>query len=105
MTDEQDDLDEFVADRTRENPDFPTLVEAVAQRRALLRKLAGERERAGLSQTRVAARMGTSQSSISRLEAGEANPTLSTLEAYAIAIGKRLQWSLVEPAAADSTAA
>ena len=49
--------------------------------------------------------MGTSQSAVSRLEAGEANPTLSTLEHYAIAIGKRFDWGIVDDVSAGSDAA
>src|ERR1700721_742714 len=38
----------------------------------LVRQLAGQRQAAGLSQTEVAARMGTSQSAVARLESGSA---------------------------------
>ncbi|HVA03092.1 MAG TPA: helix-turn-helix transcriptional regulator [Acidimicrobiales bacterium] len=50
----------------------------------------------GLSQTEVAARMGTSQSAVARLEAGEADIRLSTLERYAAAVGIELDWTLGE---------
>lgn len=102
---EKDDLDEFIEETAREHPDFPEWVEAGVERRILLRQLAQEREKAGMSQTQVAARMNTSQSAVSRLESGETVPKLSTLEAYAIAIGRRFRWSLVDETEADSTAA
>jgi len=44
----------------------------------------------GLSQTEVAARMGTSQSAVARLEAGSTDVRLSTLLRYAEAIGLEL---------------
>jgi predicted transcriptional regulator len=44
----------------------------------------------GLSQTVVAARMGTSQSALARIEAGESDPRLSTIERYAQAIGDEI---------------
>src|SRR2546425_11842191 len=46
----------------------------------LVRELAEQRQAAGLSQTEVAARMGTSQSAVARLESGTANVRASTLE-------------------------
>jgi transcriptional regulator with XRE-family HTH domain len=49
--------------------------------------LAVRRRAAGLSQTEVAARMGTSQSAVARLEAGRGDVRVSTLERYAHALG------------------
>jgi ribosome-binding protein aMBF1 (putative translation factor) len=63
-------------------------------RRQLMRELAGRRQHAGLSQTEIAARMGTSQSAVARLEAGEADVRASTLERYAAALGAEITWKL-----------
>jgi predicted transcriptional regulator len=38
--------------------------------------------------------MGTSQSAVARLESGDADLRLSTLERYAAALGQRLDWKL-----------
>jgi ribosome-binding protein aMBF1 (putative translation factor) len=65
-----------------------------AQRRRLVAELAGQRKSAGLSQTEVAARMGTSQSAVARLEAGDVDVRASTLERYAAAIGSQITWRL-----------
>jgi transcriptional regulator with XRE-family HTH domain len=65
-----------------------------AERRRLVGELAGQRRSAGLSQTEVAARMGTSQSAVARLEAGDADVRASTLERYAAAIGSQITWQL-----------
>ena len=59
------------------------------ERRRLVGELTAQRQAAGLSQTQVAARMGTSQSAVARLEAGGADVRASTLERYAAAIGVR----------------
>jgi DNA-binding XRE family transcriptional regulator len=64
------------------------------ERQRLISDLAGQRQSAGLSQTEVAARMGTSQSAVARLEAGEADLRMSTLERYAAAIGSQLSWQM-----------
>jgi transcriptional regulator with XRE-family HTH domain len=64
------------------------------QRAGLVRGLVEQRQAAGLSQTEVAARMGTSQSAVARLESGEADARASTLERYAAAIGCQITWGL-----------
>jgi ribosome-binding protein aMBF1 (putative translation factor) len=62
------------------------------ERRRLVADLAAQRRAAGLSQTEVAARMGTSQSAVARLETGDADVRVSTMERYAAAIGSQLSW-------------
>ena len=78
-------------------PVFPGFREAAESRRRLLGELVSQRRSLGLSQTEVAARMGTSQSAVARLEAVAGDVRLSTLERYAEAVGHTLRWSL-EPA-------
>jgi ribosome-binding protein aMBF1 (putative translation factor) len=63
----------------------------------LVRELAEQRQAAGLSQTEVAARMGTSQSAVARLESGTADVRASTLERYAAAVGGQITWKLNRP--------
>jgi len=65
-----------------------------AERRRLVSDLTAQRQSAGLSQTEIAARMGTSQSAVARLEAGEADLRVSTLERYAAAIGSQIRWQI-----------
>ena len=69
----------------------------------LVRELAEQRQAAGLSQTEVAARMGTSQSAVARLESGTADVRASTLERYAAAVGGQITWKLNRPAEAEGT--
>jgi ribosome-binding protein aMBF1 (putative translation factor) len=79
----------------------PTAGERAAQmaedRGRLVRELAEQRQAAGLSQTEVAARMGTSQSAVARLESGTADVRASTLERYAAAVGGQITWTLNRP--------
>jgi ribosome-binding protein aMBF1 (putative translation factor) len=63
----------------------------------LVRELAEQRQAAGLSQTEVAARMGTSQSAVARLESGTGDVRASTLERYAAAVGGQITWKLDRP--------
>jgi ribosome-binding protein aMBF1 (putative translation factor) len=66
-------------------------------RARLVRELAEQRQAAGLSQTEIAARMGTSQSAVARLESGTADVRASTLERYAAAVGGQISWKLDRP--------
>jgi ribosome-binding protein aMBF1 (putative translation factor) len=67
------------------------------ERGRLVRELAEQRQAAGLSQTEIAARMGTSQSAVARLESGTADVRASTLERYAAAVGSEITWKLNRP--------
>jgi ribosome-binding protein aMBF1 (putative translation factor) len=69
------------------------------ERGRLLRELAEQRQASGLSQTEIAARMGTSQSAVARLESGTADVRASTLERYAAAVGSEITWKLNRPGA------
>jgi predicted transcriptional regulator len=82
----RDDLDEFIAGRTRKSKAFAKQVDDALARREMARRLAVHRENAALSQTVVAARMGTSASVVSKLEAG-GDVKVSTLQKYCAAIG------------------
>ena len=76
-------------------PIMPGFREMARRRRALAKRLVELRQASGLSQTQVAARMGTSQSAVARLESGSADVRLSTLEKYAAAVGSSLELALV----------
>ncbi len=92
---QRDFLDAVIDERTARNAEFPELVAAAVRRRALLRALADKRDASGLSQTVVAARMGTSQSAVARLESAEVDAKLSTVERYAAAIGQRVEFTVI----------
>jgi predicted transcriptional regulator len=80
----------------RHEPVFGGFREMAERRRALAAELVAGRKALGLSQTTVAARMGTSQSAVARLETGDGDVRLSTLERYASAVGLSLRWRLEE---------
>ncbi len=64
------------------------------RRRALMSELVTVRQEGGFSQTEIAARMGTSQSAVARLERGDVDARLSTLERYAAALGRTVDWQV-----------
>ena len=78
-------------------PRLPGVREAAQRRREVVRRLATARQEQGLSQTTIAARMGTSQSVVARLESGALDIRLSTLERYAAALGKELVIGVEDP--------
>lgn len=62
----------------------------LAPKYKLISELIAARHKAGLSQKELAEKVGTQQASISRLEAGNINPSLGFLEKVADAIGAKL---------------
>ena len=91
-----DDLDRYIAERARNSPKLPALVAARTNRRVLQRQLAERRVALGLTQTEVAVLMRTSQSSVARLESGEHDVRVSTLERYAATLGCSIALTLRE---------
>ena len=81
------------------NPEFARLFDAAVRRRAVIRQLAARRASLGLSQTAVAARMSTSQPVVARLESGDLDSRLSTIERYAAAVGLEVELVVREPIA------
>jgi predicted transcriptional regulator len=73
---------------------FPGLDGAGERRRELIEELVRVRRESELSQTEIAARMGTSQSAVARLESGELDARLSTVQRYAAALGRTVDWQV-----------
>lgn len=95
MSRRPDFLDELDAERTAANPDFPRLLAAARERRALIAQLTAKRRELHIPQAEVARRMVTSQAFISRFESGEVDPQHSTEDRYAAAIGVQIERRVV----------
>src|ERR1700731_534757 len=82
--------------------------DAQAEEFALLDELLKARQRAGLTQAEVAARMGTKTPAVARLEAGGGSrrhsPSGATVRKYAQAVGCRLEIRLRPSAGGKSEA-
>ena len=65
---------------------------------AFLDEVLKARAEAGLTQAEVAARIGTTQSAVARLESAESrhSPSIATLQRYAKALGYKVQIRLVK---------
>jgi DNA-binding XRE family transcriptional regulator len=74
----------------RKDPAYMTEYDALDEEFALAGALIRARAAADMSQHDIAARMGTSQPAIARLEGGKSNPSLATLRRYAAAVGAKL---------------
>ncbi len=87
-------LKEYIADQM-ENPEFKRAWEDLDPEFQVLKAMIKAREKAGLSQTELARRVGTKQSVISRLERGGfSKATLETIKKVADALDMRLEINL-----------
>jgi len=73
------------------NPEVKSEYDALAPEFEISAELLRARLRAGLSQAELAERMSTSQSTIARLESGQALPSTKTLLRFAQATGSKIQ--------------
>ena len=85
--------------RAMQRPGFKAAWDELEEEYAALNELLQARKQAGLTQEEVAARMGTTKSAVSRLEASihseSHSPSFATLRKYAHACGKRLVIKMV----------
>ncbi len=77
----------------RSDPDYVRAYGALDEEFSLAAAMIAARSHAGLTQKELAARMGTTQSVIARLEGGNSRPSTATLEKLAQATGTRLRIS------------
>ena len=95
----QNTLKDFKA-RALARPDVRREYEGLMEEFEILDEILKARADAGLTQAELAARIGTTQSAVARLETamGKHSPSIGTLKRYASALGYRLQVRLVKEA-------
>jgi ribosome-binding protein aMBF1 (putative translation factor) len=71
------------------NPAVRQAYDAQTPELELARELIAARMKAGLTQGDVAARMGTTQSVVVRIESGRGTPSMRTVQRFASAVGAR----------------
>jgi ribosome-binding protein aMBF1 (putative translation factor) len=86
---------EKVKARLLANPKVKAEYDALAPEFEISTELVRARLRAGLSQAKLAKRMGTSQSTIARLESGQTLPSTKTLLRFAKATGSKFHVRLL----------
>lgn len=82
------------------DPDTRAEYDVLADEYAIARELIAARARAGLSQSEVVQRMGTTQSVVARLESGKRPRSMRTVERFAQAVGEHLVFRIEQPATA-----
>jgi len=73
------------------DPEVRAEYEALEPEFAIIQAMIDARKKAGLTQKQLAERTGIAQSDISRLETGNANPSLKTLQRLAAGMGMRVK--------------
>ena len=89
MSDFQKHLDEL-----KRNPDFAAEYDALEAQYSFAKQVIAARIKEGLTQAELAARVGTSQANISKLEHGGLNPSFEMAQRVADGLGKKLRVSL-----------
>lgn len=78
-----------------QNEEFRKEYEALEPEFAIIQAIIDARQETGLTQRELSERTGIAQSDISKLENGNANPSIRTLKRLAEAMGKQLKISFV----------
>ena len=87
---QMDDFDKYLEEQLKD-PDFKKEWDDHEMEYQVTMMLMKEREAQHMTQTELAERTGIRQSNISRIEKGQASPTLATLRRIARGLGKELQ--------------
>lgn len=87
-------FDEFLNEQMK-NEEFKKEYDALEPEFAVIQAMLDARKSAGLTQKELAERTGIAQGDISRLENGNANPSLHTLQRLAEGMGMRLRLEFV----------
>jgi predicted transcriptional regulator len=86
----KDDFQKYL-DQQLEDAEFRQEWEALEPEYAIIQAIIDARKESGMTQQELSARTGIAQSDISKLENGNANPSLRTLKRLAAAMGKTLR--------------
>ena len=73
------------------NPKFKEEYEALEPEFAIIQAIIDARKSSGLTQKQLSERTGITQADISKLESGNANPSLKTMQRLAYGMGMRLK--------------
>ena len=88
---------EFLDEKLKD-PAFKKEWDALEPEYQLINAMLKGREEQNLSQRQLAEKAGITQADVSKIESGNANPTLETLKKIAAGLGKNLQISFVPTA-------
>ena len=83
-------FDDFLKDQMKD-PEFRKEYEALQPERAVIQAIIDARRSVGLTQKELSERTGIAQGDISKLENGNANPSVRTLQRLADGLGMTLK--------------
>ncbi len=84
------EFQEFLKEQLQD-PDFRAEYESLEPEFSIIQAMIDARKRAGLTQKELADRTGIAQGDISKLECGNANPSLRTLQRLAAGMGMKMK--------------
>ena len=87
-------FNDFLNERLKD-PDFKKEYDALRPEMAIIQAMIDAREKTGLTQKELSEKTGITQADISRLENGNANPSLKTLQRLAEGLGMTLKIEFV----------
>lgn len=95
-------FDDFLQEQMRDD-EFRREYEALQPERAVIQAMIDARRTAGLTQKELSERTGIAQGDISKLENGNANPSVRTLQRLARGMGMTLKVEFLPNTAVSST--
>ena len=87
-------LEAALAERMKE-PEFQAEYEALEPEFAIVQAIIDARKKSGYTQKQLSEKTGIAQGDISKIEKGEANPSLKTLKRLASGMGMRIHLQFV----------
>ena len=92
-------FDDFLQEQLQD-PEFKNEYEALQPEHAIIQSIIDARQQSGLTQKELSERTGIAQGDISKLERGNANPSIRTLQRLAVGMGMRLRLEFIPDATA-----
>lgn len=78
-----------------ENPEFKKEWDALETEAQIMHEMVKARLETGMTQKQLSEKTGINQSNLSRIENGDGNPSVATLERIASALGKKVSISFL----------
>ncbi len=83
-------FNDFLKEQLKD-PEFKAEYEKLQPEHAVIQAIIDARKRSGLTQKELSERIGIAQGDISKIEKGNANPSIRTLQRLATGMGMRLK--------------
>ena len=91
-------FDSYLKEKMK-NPEFKAEYDALEPEFAIMQAIINARKESGMTQQQLSEKTGITQADISRLERGNANPSLQTLQRLASGMNMRLKLEFVKSTA------